>query len=226
MKNVNSGHRKRLKQRYLKEGIENFEHHNVLELLLFYALPRVDTNKIAHNLIKRFGTISGVFHAPIEELVKVKGIGENAAILINLIPQLMKVYAIDDFGTEPLDSSKKMCGYLTSCFIGTLTEEVRVICLDDRLRVISNDVLFEGAVSRVEISARKIVETAFRNNSDLIILSHNHPNGDEIPSEQDIVVTRHINNTLKAVNIKLLDHIIVGKNRTSSMRDGGYFYDW
>ncbi|NMB30866.1 MAG: hypothetical protein GX988_05455, partial [Clostridiales bacterium] len=79
MKNVNSGHRRRLKQRYLKEGIENFEHHNVLELLLFYALPRVDTNKIAHELIKRFGSISGVFKAPIEELVKIKGIGENAA---------------------------------------------------------------------------------------------------------------------------------------------------
>lgn len=225
MEHPHTGHRDRLRERFLTEGLEHFEPHNALELLLFYACPRIDTNELAHRLIARFGSLSGVLNAPAEELVKIKGLGRNAAVLLRLTPQLMRFYALDSHDREPLDSAARMCEYAKACFWGASAEELRVFCLDDTLRIRENAMLTEGAFSSVPLSARRIVETAFRARSDLIILAHNHPNGNELPSEQDDIATRQLFRLLKQLGITLLDHIIVGGGKAFSMRDGGYFYN-
>lgn len=223
MGTIHDGHRKRLKQRFLQEGLESFEPHNILELLLFYAIPRQDTNVIAHELIKEFKTLSGVFNAPYEELIKIKGLSENGATLIKIIPQLLSAYTVEMKKNQPMNNVKTICDYFHGYYIGVKTEQLRVCCLDDNLNVISCSVIQDGGVNTVPINVRKIVETAYRSNSSLIILAHNHPNGVPVPSDADVKVTRQLNNILKSVGINLLDHIIVGPNNAISMKDNGYF---
>jgi len=118
MGTIHDGHRQRLKQRFVKEGLTSFESHNILELLLFYALPRQDTNVIAHELIDNFKTLTGVFNAPYEELIKVKGLGENGATLIKLIPQLLSAYTVETNANQPMNDVRRICNYFHGLYIG------------------------------------------------------------------------------------------------------------
>ncbi|MFA5659689.1 MAG: JAB domain-containing protein [Oscillospiraceae bacterium] len=223
MENLHSGHRKRLKQSFLDNGLSSFQPHNVLELLLFYARPRIDTNEIAHRLLNNFKSLSGVFNAPYEELVKVEGLGENGAVLLKLIPQLLNIYSVDMSINEPMNSLKAVCNFFYGCYIGVKTEQLKVCCLDDNLHVVSCATVEDGGVNTVPVNVRKIVEATYRSNCSLIILAHNHPNGTAIPSDKDIQVTRQLTETLEAVGIKLLDHVIVGPKNAISMKEAGYF---
>ncbi len=223
MDNLHLGHRKRLKQQFLENGLNSFQTHNILELLLFYGIPRMDTNEIAHILLNRFNTLSGVFNATYEELLEIKGLGENGASLIKLIPQLLSVYTVDTLANKPMDNIKTICNYFHGCYIGVKNEQMRVCCLDDNLNIISCCVIQDGGVNAVAINMRKIVETTYRSNCSQIIISHNHPNGIPVPSDADISATRQMHSILKSVGIRLLDHIIVGKNHTISMKNTGYF---
>lgn len=223
MSNPHEGHRKRLKARFLREGLSSFEPHNTIELLLFYAIPRRDTNEIAHALLEKFGTLERVFNAPMDELCTISGMTENAAILLKLLPQLMRDYALSAIDGEPLDSSRKMRDYCIKSYIGATVEIVRVLCLDNKLRILADEVAYEGSVSKAEINLRKIVQIAFAQGTDTIILTHNHPIGNEIASDADIAATNYLIKGLRSVGITLLDHIIVGGNRATSMRECGYF---
>lgn len=223
MKNIHEGHRKRLKQLFLENGLSTFANHTILELLLFYAVPRQDTNEIAHELLNEYKTVSGVFNAPFEELVNFKGLGENGATLIKLIPQLLSVYTISSNANSPMDNVKIVCEYFQGCFIGVKTEQLRVCCLDDNLNIISCSVVQDGGVNAVPINVRKIVENTYRSNCSLIIIAHNHPNGTAMPSDADIMATRQLLNILQSVGIKLLDHIVVGRDGVVSMKNTGYF---
>lgn len=226
MDNLNAGHRQRLKERFIKDGLEHFEPHNCLELLLFYSIPRRDTNKLAHSLINRFGSLSAVFSASIPELCEVEGISENSAVLITMIPQLMRKMKTDISLGHRLDSTNKVCKYCFDLYLGESVEKLRVICLNEKLEIISNEIISDGNTKSVTANARKIVETAFKNKSDSIILCHNHPGGSEFPSDSDISATRKIKLTLKGINIDLLDHIIVGREAAASMKDMGYLTDF
>ena len=223
MSTIHEGHRQRLKKTFLENGLKAFNPHTILELLLFYAVPRQDTNVIAHKLINQFKTLSGVFNAPYEQLIKVKGLGENGATLIKLVPQLLSVYSVDMNSNQPMDDIKMICNYFYGCYIGVKTEQLRVCCLDDSLNVVSCVVIQDGGVNAVPINVRKIIETTYHSNCSLIIIAHNHPNGQALPSDADIKVTRQLYHTLKSVGIRLLDHIIVGPNDALSMKDTGYF---
>lgn len=223
MDNIHEGHRQRVKSQFLENGISSLLPHQILEILLFYALPRGDTNIIAHRLLERFETISGVFDAPVEELVKIKGVSENVATLIKFIPQLLSAYSIDSIKNKPLTELSTIAEYFVSCYLGVRTEQLRVCCLDDNLNVILCNVIQDGGVSTVPVNVRKIVETTYKANSSLIILAHNHPNGIAIPSDVDIKVTRQLKQTLSAVGINLLDHVIVSSNNAVSMKYAGYF---
>lgn len=223
MDNIHEGHRRRLKAQFLENGISSLLPHQILELLLFYALPRGDTNVTAHRLLDKFETISGVFNAPIEELVTVKGITENVATLIKFIPQLLSVYSIDRIKDKPMTDLNTIAEYFVSCYLGVRNEQLRVCCLDDNLNVISCSVIQNGDVSTVPVNVRKIVETTYKANSSLIILSHNHPNGLAVPSDIDIKVTRQLKQILGSVGINMLDHVIVSANNAVSMKYSGYF---
>ena len=221
---IHQGHRGRMKRRFLEHGLESFEDHHVLEILLFYALPRVDVNPLAHNLINRFGSLSAVFDAPIDELEMVEGIGRNAATLIKLIPQVARRYMISraSFG-DILDSSEKAGRYLLPRFFGERDEVVYLVCLDAKCKVLNCRLMFRGSVNSANVSIRKIVETALSFNATSVILAHNHTSGIALPSREDQITTRKIEAALKAVDIALTDHIIVADEDFVSLADSGFF---
>lgn len=221
---IHDGHRDRMKNRFLEYGLENFEDHNVLELLLFYVLPRRDTNPLAHRLISRFGSLSAVFDAPIDELLKVEGIGKNTAIIIKLIPQISRRYLVSRGSMEEiLDSTKKAGAYLVPFFYAERDEVVYMACLDAKCKVINCKMLFRGGVNSANISTRKIVENALLYNSTSVIIAHNHTSGIALPSREDEITTRKIESALKAVDIVLADHIVVADDDYVSLADNGFF---
>lgn len=209
-KAMHDGHRQRLKDRFLREGIDNFEDHNILELLLFFGIPRRDTNALAHSLMEKFGTLSGVFEAPFEELCKVKGMTQSAAFLISMVPQLSRKYLDDKYKAgQILNSTEKVGKFLLHKYVGRKDEMVSMICMDNKCRVLYWGIVSEGSVNAAEVSIRKIVQSALTQNSSNVIIAHNHPNGLAIPSSQDIKTTEKIKAALSAVGINLLDHIII-----------------
>lgn len=211
-KNVHAGHRDRLRQRFLKEGLENFQDHNVLELLLFYSIPRKDTNEEAHNLMDRFGSLSGVFNASYEELCEVKGISENSATLIKMMPELFKKYEVDIVKNDDvvLNTSKLIAQYVAPFFKGETKEKMYLLCLDSSCKVISFNLISEGVVNSAPLNIRSIMEISLKNNASKLILVHNHPSGVVAPSRSDVDATMGIQNLMEKVGIKLSDHIIIG----------------
>lgn len=223
--NVHKGHRARMKRRFLEHGLESFEDHHVLEILLFYALPRVDVNPLAHNLLKQFGSLAAVFDAPLDELEKVEGIGRNAATLIKLIPQVARRYMISRASlSDILDSSEKAGRYLLPRFFGERDEVVYLVCLDAKCKVLNCRLMFRGSVNSASVSIRKIVETALSFNATSVILAHNHTSGIALPSREDQITTRRIEEALRAVDITLADHIIVADDDFVSLADSGFFH--
>ncbi len=219
--NIHKGHRDRLRNKFIKNGIESLEQHEVLELLLFYAVPQKSTNDIAHELLNRFGNIKELFDAPIESICKTKNVGYSAAVLFKLIPQLLRYYLITPDKKQSLDNYEYYLNYFNSMYVGTSNEQFRVCCLNNSLQVISCDKLSEGTPSEVAVSARMVAEAAFRANSSIVVLAHNHPNALPVPSKDDIRLTNELINSLKAFDIKVLDHVIVGKGEVHSMRRSG-----
>jgi len=215
-----------MKNRFLAHGLDNFDDHNVLELLLFYALPRGDVNELAHELINRFGKLADVFDAPIEELKKVKGIGDNTATLIKLIPQVSRRYMISrsvSGADVHITDSKKAGAFIVPYFYGEREETVYMICLDAKCKVINCRMLFRGEVNSANVSIRKIVENALAYKATSVIVAHNHPSGIAIPSREDERTTERIMEALKAVDVILADHIIVADEDFVSMADNGFF---
>ena len=218
---LHDGHRQRLIQRFLEEDLDNFEPHNVLELLLFYAIPRKDTNELAHVLMDTFGSLKGVFDAPYEELIKVTGIGPNTAALLKLVPSLTRTYYSSEARSIILDTSEKSGEYFLPYYIGQTEEVVRLACLDAGGKVISNQILHRGSANAAEVNIRKIVNIALRNNAMGVILAHNHPGGLPLPSEEDVATTKSIREALMPMGILLMDHIIVaGQDYVSMARSG------
>ena len=221
---VHDCHRKRLKRRFLSEGLDSFEDHNILELLLFYALPRSDTNEIAHRLLEQFKSLSGVFDAPLEELCKIKGISEHSATLIKLIPRLTSAYHTDKSKDIKIISSTNAAGkFFVPRFYGKQNEEVHVMLLDDKKKVIKCEKVFEGTVNSTPITVKKVVAMAVNSNATGVILAHNHPGGIALPSKSDLRATEKIFRALELINIQLCDHIIVADDDFVSLADSGNF---
>ncbi|MEG2074707.1 MAG: JAB domain-containing protein [Angelakisella sp.] len=221
---IHQGHRERLKKRFRQQGIASFDIHNVLELLLFYAIPIKDTNEEAHLLLETFGSFVNVFDAPYEDLVKVRGISENSATLIKLIPQLCQMYyelKVEDAPPDSDNIAEYLGKRLVGKYIGEVNEVAYLICLDNRLRILFFGKLGEGTNDSVSILTRKIVEISIRCNASSVILAHNHPSGLAMPSRRDRETTKQLYYALAGVSIKLLDHIIVARGEYSSMAAGG-----
>lgn len=221
---VHDGHRDRMKKRLIEQGLDVFDDHHVLELLLFYALPRVDTNPLAHALLDHFGSLRAVFEAPVEELRKVKGIGENALSLLKLIPEVSRRYSIDaNRFDDILDSSEKAGHYLAARYMYERDEVVIIICLDAKCKVICCRELFRGVANSAEISIRKIAELALAKNATSVIISHNHTSGIALPSIEDEMTTKRLRSVLSSMGIVLADHIIVADGDFVSMADSSMF---
>ena len=219
-----SGHRDRLRKRFIKDGLANFEAHNALEFLLFYAYARADTNVLAHRLINKFGSISAVFDADLGELMSIEGVGERTATLLKLMPEMSNLYHTDKVRfTKTINSTQEAGDYLVPRFIGKTKEEVHLLTLDGKRKILRCTKLFDGTVNASAISLRLIMQEALAANAVSAILAHNHPGGIAIPSTNDKRVTGKVYAALKNVSIELADHIVVADNDFVSMRDSGQF---
>lgn len=221
--NLHKGHRKRLKKRFLEVGLDGLQDHEILELLLYYSIPRRNTNEIAHELIKKCGGFYNVFDADINILTEVPYITENSTILLKLIPQLLKKYSLEKHEHCSENSIENIMNYAKKLFIGEKIEKLVVISLNKNLQIISSRVVATGIINTVAVNIKKIIEFTYQSNSDMIILAHNHPTGVLMPSSEDINTTRYLYNILKPIGITLLDHVIVADNRVISMKDCGVF---
>lgn len=224
---MHEGHRKRLKARFLSQGLDAFEDHNILELLLFFSIPRSDTNEIGHELLSTFGSLSGVFDAPVEELCKCKGISEHSATLIKLIPAMTSVYHTDKTKSTGVVNSTNAAGqFFLPRFYGKKNEEVHVMLLDDKKKIIKAEKLFEGTVNTTPITIKKVVTVAVNTNATGVILAHNHPGGVALPSRSDLKATEKLYKALELINIQLCDHIIVADEDFVSLADSGEFENY
>lgn len=220
---VHEGHRQRMRRQLQTSGMDSLSDVQVLEVLLYYAIPRADTNPLAHRLLERFGSLSGVLEAAPDELVQVEGMGQSAAQLISLIPQLERRHFIDRSGPVNVLDTTTRCGqYLVPYFHGEQNEVVYLLCLDAKCKVLSCVPVHRGSITAASISVRKIVQTALNQNAASVVLAHNHPSGYALPSQEDIDTTRTIQAALHGVGIVLADHIIVADDDFVSLADDGY----
>ena len=223
---IHKGHRERLKQRFLEEGLDNFTDIQVLELLLFFAIPVKDTNPLAHALLDHFGSLTQVLEADVEELKKVPGIKDHAATLLALVTQLCRYYQVSSAQQNQVLTTLEDCGrYLVPRFFGRTKETVFLLCLDAKCKVLCCKEIGEGSVNSASISARKVVETALAANATTVVLAHNHPSGIAVPSNEDIQTTQRIAAALYAVEIHLADHIVVAEGDYVSMIQSGCRFD-
>ncbi len=219
---THDGHRERIKQSFLTYGLEPMSDVNALEFLLFYAIPRRNTNELAHALLDQFGSLDGVFHASVEELEAVPGIGEHAATLLTLVPQVMKKAAVSKTREiVQIRSSEEAGQYLLPRFMNEQDEVVLMLCLDARKAVICCCEMGRGVVDAADASVRRIAEKALKVKASSVIIAHNHPSGFAIPSREDDIFTRNLYNSLTAVGVQFIDHIIVAGDDYVSMADTG-----
>ena len=216
---MHEGHRERLTKRFAQQGFEGFEDHELLEFLLFYALPRVDTNPIAHRLIERFGSLAGVLEADAKDLTQVSGMGPKAAAFLAMFPEAFRAYERSKLGPKPLIRSvKDACAYARSLLFGKPVEQIYVIWLNTQNRVIHCERLSEGSVSESPVYVSRVAAAALRHNAVKGILAHNHPGGSVKPSPADIRATQDILRALSVLGIELVDHIIVSDNDSFSFQ--------
>ena len=219
---VHDGHRQRMKRRFLDHGLDNFDDVNALELLLFYAQPRQDTNAMAHALLDRFGSLSAVLEASPAELRSVSGIGENAAALLGLIPAVSRRYMLNKTpAREPVDTPAAAGRLLIPRYMYETEEVVYALLLDARKQPIRCVELSRGTVNAAEINARRLAELALEHRASAVILSHNHLSGVALPSAEDEISTAQLRRALNLLGVELSDHIIVAGCEYVSMAESG-----
>jgi len=221
--NNHDGHRNRMRQKFITNSLSGFEEHEVLEMLLFYSIPRKNTNEIAHELINKFGNIARVLDADIEVLQEVSGVSANSAVLLKMIPQICKLYYNCERSALDFKSLDTIKSFAINQYIGQTNEVLKVIYLDSSCGYIScEDICTMNSAIAVVLNLKKIIERAEKHNSAHVILMHNHPNSNTQPSKDDVNTTVKVEKLLKDIGITLIDHIIVSKNDALSMRSTGY----
>ncbi len=221
--NLNRGHRTRLRDRFRKEGLDHFNDHQVLELMLFYAIPRADTNPIAHRLMDHFGSLSAVLEAEPKDLQEIAGMGEQSALFIHALPALTRRYFHDRITRDQpqLNSAEAVSEYVKPIMAGQKSEVFYLLCLDTQCRAVYAAKISQGTVKDAYVHPRHVVEAALRHNAASVVLAHNHPSGSLNPSQADHRLTRQLVQALGALEIKVLDHVIVGNDESYSFAEHG-----
>ena len=216
------GHRERIREKFAAAGLDSFLDHEILELLLTYAVPRRDTKPLAWALLKKFGTLAAVFDADENQLTQVDGIGTGAARFLRLIRAVFKKYSLDEVKeTVSIRTPQQVLEYCKASLAGKKEECLEIIYLSVRNTVMSTQVVASGLIDRVAVSPRKIVECALAAKASAIILVHNHPSGDATPSQEDISLTQDVIQAAALFGILVHDHIIVGKGSHYSLKANG-----
>jgi len=217
------GHRERLRERFRRVGAAGLHDYELLELLLTYAIPQKDVKPVAKLLLQRFGGLSGVLDAAQEELEAVRGLGPSSATLVRLVKELSGSYLAERMKHRDLLSSPQaVVDFARLKLAGLPHEALMVIYLNTKNEVIDYQTLHEGTVDRVTVYPRRIIEAALAHHAAALILVHNHPSGHPEPSEDDRRLTRSVAAAARTVDIQLLDHIIVGRDGYSSLREEGW----
>ncbi len=221
------GHRKRLREKYMRSGISAFADYEIVELCLMLCIPRIDVKPIAKELIKKFQNLRGILEAPVEELMKVKGIGESAATALKLMKDVITVYHQNELeiAGDKVSTIDKLIKYFKSKISREKSEVLELVCFDTQLRMIPDGCvrLFEGSVNTANVDIRKIVEIAIKKGASSIAIAHNHPSGIPNPSFEDVRFTRKVSEACKPINLNFIEHIVVGKNACYSFRRDGQF---
>lgn len=218
---VHDGHRQRMIQRFMQNGLDGFQEHEILEMLLFYCIPRRNTNELAHELLNAFGNLSGVLNASPAELQIVSGVGENTAAFLKLLPEIVRIYYSQLQKEVRLDTTAARGNYLIPKFLSLREEVVMLLCLDAKSRLLSCIKIYEGSVNTAEVHTRKLLNVALKSNAACVVLAHNHPSGVALPSPEDISTTNHVRRVLQSAGIQLVDHIIVAGRDFVSLADCG-----
>lgn len=217
-----AGHRDRLRARYLKSGAGAFEDYELLEMMLFAAIPRRDVKPLAKALLARFGTIAGVLGAPVEDLLRVKGLSENSVVLLKTVHALTQRALLDDIRKRPLlNSWQKLIDYCTVAMAHEKREQFRVLFLNRKNQLIGDEVQQVGTVDHTPVYPREIVKRALEIGATAMILVHNHPSGDPMPSDADLSMTEDIIRASAALGIHVHDHIIISESGHISFKSLG-----
>ena len=214
MANEHIGHRERLRDRVRKEGLKNFQDYQVLEYVLTFAIPYKDTNEIAHRLISKFGSFYGVLEADEEELAQVKGMGQASAHFVANLRNIFHYYEADRANiVSKILTPANAYGYIKPFLMNKLVEEMYVICLTPKNKIVAMEKISEGTNNEANVSIRLIVEKMNKAKVSSIIVAHNHPKGKATPSASDDKFTKALTTTLAITGCHLLDHIIIGEGK-------------
>lgn len=213
-----TGHRQRLRQRFEENRLQGFSDHEILELLLTYAIPRMDVNPLAHRLISTFGSLGAVLDAAPEELKKVDGMGERSAALLSMLVPVFQRYEQEKLQSKPRFSTyTALASYCSTLFLGAREERFFLLCFDAKMQLIKAVNIAGGTADEVHVSPKMVVREALRYNAVNAAVTHNHPSGDPTPSQDDKELTAAIRQALATVEIRLVDHIVVGNNDSFSI---------
>ena len=223
---IHTGHRRRVKDEFLANGLSGMPDHRVLELLLYYSIPQGDVNPLAHALIDRFGSLAGVFHATPEQLMEVDGVGYNTAVLIGLVPAVAARYSqVNSRFDGQLVTAWQFRQLLLPLFFGQRSELAYLVCMDGKCKLLAAKKLGEGIPDTVRITTRKVLEEALACNATRVVLAHNHVSGVAIWSDADLDTTLRLKSVLREAGIELVDHFIIADGDMVSMADSGLLRD-
>lgn len=212
-------HRERLRDKFARRGADAFDDYELLELILFQALPRIDTKPIAKTLLAEFGSLAEVVAAPVEKLTAIKGIGPSAAQHLKVLQQVSIRIGQSSVLNQPILSSwNALLDYCRAAMQFEGREQFRVLFLDKKNRLLADEIMGQGTVDRAPVYPREIVRRTLSHDATAIILVHNHPSGDPSPSRQDIELTNTIIDTVKTINVVVHDHLIIGREDVASFK--------
>lgn len=216
-----TGHRKRLKKKFIENGLDVFEPHEALEMFLFYAIPRKDTNPLAHRLLDRYLNLGGVCDAPIDELMNEFDLSESAAIYLKMIPEMSRLYYESKLSCDNIIEVENIGEKFKIKFIGRTNEAVALILGDAKGKMIYFDIVSKGSINSSDVPIRKIVDLSLRHNAKTAFIAHNHPSGSAFPTTEDIETTRVLRETLESIGVILVDHFIITEDDYISLRESG-----
>ena len=226
--NLHEGHRARIRAAYRERGLLGLSDHEVLELLLTYAIPRKDVNPIAHRLFETFGSLFDVMKASTQELMGVEGVGEQTAIYLHMlfdVHQRLELQSMQSIsGTVRLINPQEACRYALALSKGDTYETLRMISLDATMAVLHTDVLGVGTLTKVGFEPRRVIETALLQKARYIILTHNHPTGILVPSKEDAETARMIQEVASKLEIDVRDQLILAQNAAYSFQYDRVFF--
>lgn len=221
-----AGHRKRLRERFLRGGLAAFQDYEIIELLLTLGTPRRDCKDQAKEALKRFKSLRGVLEAPSKELQAIDGIGAHSLFGIKLAKAVAELYTEKQLKplarSQPISSSTELFNYLYTSMRDKFREQFKVVYLDAKNRILSTETLFEGTLTATSVYPREVIRSALQQNAAAVIFVHNHPSGDPRPSNEDIAITRRLVNACRSIDVTVHEHLIIGDDKYYSFADSGH----